>query len=41
MKKELTIEVNTEGLDDAIKKAKRLVELLREAAQIVNSISAK
>ena len=37
----LTIEVNTEELDQVIEKANRLVELLREAQQIIDSLSGK
>lgn len=40
-KPEITIEVNSEGLDQAIEKANRLVELLREAQRIVDSLSGK
>lgn len=36
---ELTISVNCTELDAAIDKANRLVELLREASQIINSLS--
>lgn len=38
MKKEIKINVNTDDFDKAIKKANRLVELLREAQDIVNSL---
>lgn len=38
-KPEITIEVNSEELDQAIEKANRLVELLREAQQIIDSLS--
>ena len=37
----ITIEVNTEELDQVIEKANRLVELLREAQQIIDSLSGK
>lgn len=40
-KPKITIEVNSEELDQVIKKANRLVELLREAQQIVDSLSGK
>ena len=43
-KPEMTIEVNSEGLDQAIEKANQLVELvelLREAQQIIDSLSGK
>lgn len=36
---ELTISVNFSELDAAIDKSNRLVELLREASQIINSLS--
>ena len=36
-----TITVNCKELDDAIEKANRLVELLREAQQIIDSLSGK
>lgn len=38
MKSKISIDVDTEPLDDAIEKAKRLVELLQEATQIVKSL---
>lgn len=37
----ITIEVNSEEFDNAIEKANRLVELLREAQQIIDSLSGK
>lgn len=37
----IIIDVNSEELDNAIEKANRLVELLREAQQIVDSLSGK
>lgn len=40
-KPEITIEVNSEELDQVIEKANRLVELLREAQQIIDSLSGK
>ena len=39
MKKPITVEINTEFLDEAIEKANRLVELLKEAVQIIDSLS--
>lgn len=36
---ELTLSVNCSELDSVIDKANRLVELLREASQIINSLS--
>lgn len=39
--KEITINVNTAGLDAAIEKANRLLELLREAASIIDSLSGR
>ena len=39
MDHEIHVELNSEDLDEAIKKANRLVELLREAQQIVDSLS--
>lgn len=41
MDKTIEIEVKAEGLDSTIEKANRLVELLREAQHIVNSLSTK
>ena len=38
-KSEITVKVNCEQLDKGIEKANRLVELLREAQRIVNSLS--
>lgn len=37
-KHSLFIEVETPGLDEAIEKANRLVELLREASSIIDSL---
>lgn len=37
-KPKLFIEVETPGLDEAIEKANRLVELLREASSIIDSL---
>lgn len=39
MEKELSIRLNVEVLDNAIEKANRLAELLREVQQIVCSLS--
>lgn len=39
--KEITINVNTAELDVAIEKASRLLELLREAASIIDSLSGR
>ena len=39
MDKTIEIEVKAKGLDSTIEKANRLVELLREAQNIVNSLS--
>lgn len=36
----ITIEVESASIDDAIEKANRLVELLREAATLIDSLSA-
>ena len=33
--------IECDGLDDAIEKAKRLVELLREAQQIIDSLKSE
>lgn len=41
MGKEITIAVDTAELDVAIEKANRLLELLREAASIIDSLSAQ
>lgn len=41
MNKEIRIPVNLTNLDEAIKKANRLVELLKEASQIIDSLSGK
>lgn len=38
---ELTIPIRVENLDQAIEKANRLVELLREAQQIIDSLSCE
>ena len=38
VKNQIEINVNANGLDEAIEKANRLVELLREAQNIVNSL---
>ena len=35
----ITIEINTEQVDEAIEKANRLVELLKEAEQIIDSLT--
>lgn len=35
---EINIDVETKKLDEAIEKANRLVELLREAQQIIDSL---
>ena len=37
--REVTVAVNCENLDEAIKKANRLVELLREASNLIDSLS--
>ena len=37
----ITIEINTEQVDEAIEKANRLVELLKEAVQIIDSLCGK
>ena len=39
--KEIVVPIKVIGLEEAIKKADRLVELLREALQIVDSLSNK
>lgn len=39
MDKTIEIEIKAEGLDQTIEKANQLVELLREAQHIVNSLS--
>lgn len=41
MNKEIQIPVNLTNLDKAIEKANRLVELLKEATQIIDSLSGK
>lgn len=38
-KKEINIEVKADGLDEIIEKTNRLVELLREAQQIIDSLT--
>lgn len=38
MEKEVTIKINDEELDVAIEKAKQLVELLKEAQQVIDSL---
>ena len=38
VKQQIDIKVNVDDLDKAIEKANRLVELLREAQNIVNSL---
>ena len=35
----MTVSVETPGLDEAIEKANRLVELLREASSIIDSLA--
>lgn len=39
--KEISIPVNFENLNEAIEKANRLVELLKEASLIIDSLSGK
>lgn len=39
MKSKVTIEVDNKQLDEAIDKANRLVELLREATQLIDLLS--
>ena len=39
MEKEITLRINSVELDEAIEKANRLVELLREASQIIDSLN--
>lgn len=41
MSHKIEIEFEAKGLDTIIEKANRLVQLLREAEQIVNSLSGK
>lgn len=41
MESKVEVEVCTEDLDEAIEKANRLVELLREAQQIIDSLFGK
>lgn len=38
-KNNVTVNIETKGLNEAIEKANRLVELLREAEQIIGSLS--
>ena len=38
VEKEITLRINSVELDEAIEKANRLVELLREASQIIDSL---
>ncbi|MGI6201035.1 MAG: hypothetical protein ACOYJA_09715 [Christensenellales bacterium] len=40
MDRDITISVDQTELDNAIKKANRLVELLQEASNIIDSLSA-
>lgn len=37
----IKVKINCENLDEAIEKANRLVELLREAKQIIDSLGSK
>lgn len=39
MERKVDIDLNSEALDEAIEKANRLVALLREAQQIIDSLS--
>ena len=39
--KELTVEVDANGLDEAIEKANRLIELLTEVQQLIDSLFGK
>ncbi|MBC3938511.1 hypothetical protein [Anaerotruncus massiliensis (ex Togo et al. 2019)] len=39
VEKEITLRINSVELDEAIEKANRLVELLREASQIIDSLN--
>ena len=39
MEKEIMINLNSKAIDQAIEKANQLVELLREAQQIIGSLS--
>lgn len=41
MDRKINIKVNCEGMDETVEKAKRLVELLREAKQIADSLSGE
>lgn len=38
-KREATVVINTEDLDEAIEKANRLVELLTQASNLIDSLS--
>lgn len=38
-KSEITVKVNCEQLDEGIEKANRLVELLQEASQLIDSLA--
>lgn len=39
MEKQIKIEIDTKNLDDALEKANKLIELLKDAQQIVYSFS--
>ncbi|MEQ2424383.1 MULTISPECIES: hypothetical protein [Enterocloster] len=39
MEKQIKIEIDTEDLDDALEKANKLLELLKDVQQIVYSLS--
>ncbi|WP_262395807.1 hypothetical protein [Youxingia wuxianensis] len=39
MKPNLTLEIDTKALDEAIKKANQLLELLQQATQIISSLN--
>lgn len=39
MEKQIKIEIDTKDLDDALEKANKLLELLKDAQQIVYSLS--
>lgn len=39
MEKQIKIEIDTKDLDDALEKANKLIELLKDAQQIVYSLS--
>lgn len=41
MEQSVRIEINSDELDEAMKKANRLVELLQEARQIIDSLSSE